>query len=140
MSFRTQPTVTVAGTYRIKLNNSEKYWKYISDKISYIQLSQDPLDKNNDLFKVYYRCNISDCLLIEISQWNLAPASGDSVFTIRPASNPTVGFTKNVDDPNKYGGCGFAQGYVGPSANWKFRTTTDKKASKYGFSESALVT
>ena len=75
--------------------------------------------------------HISDSLLIEISQWNLAPVSGDSVFSISPASDTTVGFSRSTND--KYWGYGFAEGHLGPSANWKFTKSSDGKYSRYGF-------
>jgi hypothetical protein len=80
--------------------------------------------------------HISDGLLIEISQWNLAPVSGDSVFTVSPASDTTVGFSQSNDNSGtgKYWGYGFAEGFVGPSNNWKFTKSSDGKYSRYGFS------
>jgi hypothetical protein len=83
--------------------------------------------------------HISDNLLIEISQWNLTPVSGDSdsVFTIRPASDTTVGFSKSDDNKDKFDGPGNGrgEGHVGPSgANWKFTKSSDGNYSRYGFS------
>ena len=54
MPFQAQPTV--AGTYRVKLFDTNGYWKYKCDGIRYIELDFS-LDKNSDLFKVYYPCN-----------------------------------------------------------------------------------
>ena len=79
--------------------------------------------------------HISDSLLIEISQWNLAPISacGDSVFTIRPVSDTTVGFSQSVNNKGKDQGHGFAEGHVGPSANWKLTKSSDGKCSRHDF-------
>ena len=83
--------------------------------------------------------HISDSLLIEVFQWILAPGSKDSVFFIRPASDTTVGFSQSVNDKKKYWGYGFAEGWVGPSADWRFTKSSDGKYSRYSFSESVLV-
>ena len=92
----------------------------------------------------YSRCitlvtlHISKHLLIEISQWVLTPVSGDSVFTIRPASDTTVGFsgflTDSLSNKEVYQAYyGFAEGRVGPSANWRFSKSSDGKHSRCGF-------
>jgi hypothetical protein len=131
MSFQAQPTV--AGTYLVKQYNSNNYWKYISSGARSIQL--DSLDENSDLFKVFtfVTLHVSDSLLIGIYQWNLAPVSGNSnLFTIRPASETTVDFSKSVDNKDNYG---FAEGHVSPSdTNWRFTTSSHGKYSRYGFS------
>jgi choline dehydrogenase-like flavoprotein len=93
----------------VKQYNSNGYWKYISDGSRWIQL-ESPLDGSSDLFK-----------------WSLTPVSGDSVFTIRPASDTTVGFSQSAKD--KYWGYGFAEGHVGPSVNWRFTKSSDGKYS-----------
>jgi hypothetical protein len=73
---------------------------------------------------------ISDSLLIEIFQWNFAPASKDSVFFIEPASDTSVGFSQSVNKKEKYQGYGFAEGYLGPSADWRFTKSSDGKHSR----------
>ena len=75
----------------------------------------------------------SDSLLIEIFQWDLTPASKDSVFFIKPASDTTVGFSQSVNKKEKYLSFGFAEGYVGPSADWRFTKSSDGKYSRYSF-------
>ena len=54
MSFQAEPTV--AGTYRVKQADTDGYWKYIPEGTPWIQLDHS-LDKNSDLYKVYYPCN-----------------------------------------------------------------------------------
>ena len=77
-----------------------------------------------------------DGLLIQISQWNIAPVSSGAlnVFTISPASDKNVGFFFPVDNEGKYWGYGFAKGRVGLSDNWRFKLSADGNYSTYGFS------
>lgn len=79
--------------------------------------------------------HISDSLLIEIVQWNITPSYIKSLFYIRPASDTTVGFSQSLYDKEKYWGYGFAQGWVGPSADWRFTKSSDGKSSRYSSSE-----
>ena len=89
----------------------------------------------------YSRCvafvtHTPDGLLIQISQWNIAPVSSGAlnVFTISPASDKSVGFFFPVDNEGKYWGYGFAKGRVGLSDNWRFKLSADGNYSTYSFS------
>ena len=55
------------------------------------------------------------------------------MFTISPASEPSVGFAESPRD-TKFWGYGFAEGYVAPSALWRFTKNAKLECSRYGFS------